>query len=127
MDGVSRDEGKGAGSSDMSLVAEAQHYLACKDVEELVALAVIVWPCAHRSRRPAGGRVDHRGRLAEILRTDRGGRDGTEGLHVLTAVVVEPVNGAARNAEGLPWPDVNSFAVHHPGQQALDPVDRLLV
>ena len=34
----------------------------------------------------------------------RGWRDGAEGLHVLAAVVVEPMNGAARNAEGLPGP-----------------------
>ncbi len=57
-------------------------------------------------RRSAGGRVDHRGGLAEILGTDRGGRNGTEGLHVLAAVVVESVHGAAWNAESLPRPDV---------------------
>ena len=61
-------------------------------------------------RRPAGGRIEHRGRLVKILRTDGGGRDGAEGLHVLAAGVVEPVNGAARNAEGVPRPDVDPFA-----------------
>ncbi len=43
------------------------------------------------------------------------------------AVVVEPVNSAARNAERLPRPDVDLLAVHGPGQHAVDAVDRLLV
>jgi hypothetical protein len=64
----------------------------------------------------AGSDLDHRGRLAKILRPDRGGRDGTEGLHVLAADVVEPVNGAPRNAQGLPWPDVHPLAIHGPSQ-----------
>ena len=46
---------------------------------------------------------------------------------VLAAGVVEPVNGAPRNAQGLPWPDVNRFAVHGPGQHPLDAVDCLFV
>ena len=62
-------------------------------------------------RRPTGRRVDHLGRLAEKLRTDRSWRDHAERLRVLASVVIEPVNGAARNAECLPWPDVNLFSV----------------
>src|SRR5262245_46488552 len=58
-------------------------------------------------RRSAGSRLNHRSGLAEILRTDRRGRDGTEGFHVLASMVVESVNRAARNAESLPWPDVD--------------------
>src|SRR5829696_1761233 len=78
-------------------------------------------------RRATGRRVDHVGSLAEILRTDRGWRDGAERLHVLAAVVVEPVNGAARNAERLPRPDVDRLPVDGPGQHALDTVDRFFV
>ena len=37
------------------------------------------------------------------------------------------MNGAARNAEGLPWPDVDRFAVVGPGRHALEAVDRLFV
>src|SRR2546426_1846408 len=78
-------------------------------------------------RWPTGRRLRHLGNLAEILRTDRGGGDGAKCLHVLAAVVVEPVNGAARNAEGLPRPDVDRSAVDGPGQHALDAVDRFFV
>ena len=78
-------------------------------------------------RRPADRRVDHVGRLAEILRTDRGRRDHAERLRVPRAVVVEAVNGAARNAERLTRPDVNLFSVHSPGEHAVEAVDRLLV
>src|SRR5262249_55216143 len=78
-------------------------------------------------RWPTSRRLHNLGSLAEILRTDRGWRNGTEHLHISAAVVVEPVNGAARNAEGLPWPDVDPFAIYRPGQHPLDAVDRLFV
>src|SRR5579859_322629 len=78
-------------------------------------------------RRATSGRVDHRGGLAEILWADRRGRDGTQGLHVLPAVVVESVNGAAWNAEGLPGPDVDPFAIDGPRQHPLDAVDGFFV
>src|SRR5258708_8387358 len=78
-------------------------------------------------RWPTGRRLHHLGCLAEILRTDRGWCDHAESLHVLAAVVVEAVNGAARNAEGLSRPDVDRFAVDGPGRHALEAVDRLFV
>ncbi len=78
-------------------------------------------------RRPAGRRVDHLGRLAEILRTDRGGCDDTQRLCVFAAVVVEPVNGAPWNAECLLRPDVDWFPIDSPGQHSGDAVNRLLV
>ena len=78
-------------------------------------------------RRTTGRRVDHLGSLAEILRTDRGWRDHAERLHVLASIVIEPVNGASRNAERLSRPDVDLFSVDSPGQYAVDTVDRLLV
>ena len=78
-------------------------------------------------RRPAGRCVDHLGGVAEILWPDRGRRDQAEHLHVLAAVVVEAVNGAARNAERLSRPDVEALAVHSPGQHPFDAVDRFFV
>src|SRR5262245_50135373 len=51
MDSLSRDEGEGAGSGRVRLIADAQHQLAFEDVEELVTLAVIVRPCANRPWR----------------------------------------------------------------------------
>src|SRR5690242_16930452 len=53
-------------------------------------------------RRPAGRCLDYLGSLAEILWTERRRRDHAKRLHVPAAVVVEPVDGAARNAERLP-------------------------
>src|SRR6516164_3005747 len=78
-------------------------------------------------RRSAGGSVDHRGGLTEILWTDCGGRNDTEGRYVLAPVIVESVNRAARNAEGLPWPDVDAVAVDGPRQHSRDAVDGLFV
>jgi hypothetical protein len=49
-------------------------------------------------RRTPGRRVDHLSRLAEILRTYRGGRDYAKHLHILASVIIKSVNGAARNA-----------------------------
>src|SRR4030095_14817860 len=57
----------------------------------------------------------------------RGGGAEAERLHVLAAVVVESVNGAARNAERLSRPDVDGCPVNSPRQHTGDPVDRLLV
>ena len=67
-------------------------------------------------RRAAGRRVDHGGGLTKKRRTDRGGRNGAEDLHVLVAVVVESVNRAVWNAERLSRPDVDPGAVDGPGQ-----------
>src|SRR5205085_4888540 len=78
-------------------------------------------------RRPASCCGDQLGSLAEILGTDRGWSDGTERLRVVAAVVVEPMNGAARNAEGLARTNVHAVSVDGPGQHALDPVNGLFV
>jgi hypothetical protein len=45
------DKGEGAGSSGVSLVADAQHHLTFENVEELVAPAVIVRSRPHGPRR----------------------------------------------------------------------------
>ena len=78
-------------------------------------------------RRPTGRRADYLGSLAEIRWTYGGWRDHAECLHVLAAVVVEPVNGAARNAERLPRPDLDGCSVDGPGRHALEAIDRLFV
>ncbi len=49
-------------------------------------------------RRATGRRVDHLGSLAKILWTYGGWRDHAECLHVLGSVILEPVDGASRNA-----------------------------
>jgi hypothetical protein len=49
-------------------------------------------------RRPTGSRVDHLSSLAKILRAYRGWRDHAKRLCILASVVIEPVNGASRNA-----------------------------
>lgn len=77
-------------------------------------------------RRTAGRRVDHLCSFAEKLRTYRGGRDHAERLYVLDSVVIEPVSGTSRNAQCLPWPDVNLFSVHGLGQHSVDAIDGLL-
>ena len=78
-------------------------------------------------RGPTRRRVHHLGRLAKILRTQRGRRDDAERLHVLAAVVVESVNSTARNTERLSRPDVDRCPVNSPGQHTGDAVNRLLV
>src|SRR5690348_16392182 len=78
-------------------------------------------------RRPAGRRVDHLGGFTKILRTNCGRRDHAEPFRVLAAVVVEPVNGAARNAERLPGLDFELFSVDRKCQHSVDDVDRLFV
>src|ERR1700722_17004228 len=78
-------------------------------------------------RRTTGRRVDHLGSLAEKLRTYCGWCDHAQRLHVLGSVVIEPVNGAARNAECLARPNVDLFPVNSPAQDAVDTIGRLLV
>src|ERR1700730_8872329 len=78
-------------------------------------------------RRTTGRRVGHLGALAEKRGTDRGGRDYAEGLHLPASIVIEPVNGAARNAERLPGPNLDWFSIDSPGQHSVDAVNRLLV
>ncbi len=67
-------------------------------------------------RRTTGRRSDHLRRFAEVLRVDGRGRHGAEHLHVSRTVVIEPVNGAPRNAERLPRPHIDQLAVNGPGQ-----------
>ena len=80
-----------------------------------------------RSGGPPAAALITSASLAEILRTYRGWRDHAECLRVLASVVIEPVNGAPRNAKCLPRPDVDLFSVDSPGQNSVDTVDRLLV
>jgi hypothetical protein len=43
------------------------------------------------------------------------------------SIIIEPVNGPARNAECLPRPDFNWFSVHGPCQHSFEAVDCLFV
>src|SRR5215472_12562183 len=52
-----------------------------------------------RSGGPSVAELNHLGGFAEVLRADGGWRDHTQRLRSPAAVVIEPVNGAPRNAE----------------------------
>ena len=62
-------------------------------------------------RRPTGRRVDHLGRLAEILRAYSGWSDDAQRLGVLTAVVVEPVNGTRTSGALIRPLDIAALAI----------------
>src|SRR5215472_2783884 len=78
-------------------------------------------------RRTTCRRVDHLGRFAKKLRTYRGWSNRADRLHILASIVIEPVNGSARNAERLPRPNVDLLSVDSPGQHSGDSIDRLFV
>src|SRR5579862_2303778 len=78
-------------------------------------------------RRTSGRCVDHFSRLPKILWTYGCWRDHAERLHVPRSVILEPVDGATRNAQRLARPHVDLFSVDSPGQRAVDTVDCLLV
>jgi len=78
-------------------------------------------------RRTTGHRVEDLSSFAEILRTNRRWRNYAERLHVLCPVVIEAVNGAARNTECLPGLNVDLLSVDSPSQYSIDAVDRLFV
>ena len=50
-----------------------------------------------------------------------------ERLRVAASMVIEPVNGAARNAERLARPDIDWLSVNRPGQHSVDAVNCLLI
>src|SRR4051794_9376959 len=78
-------------------------------------------------RWSTGRRVNHLGRLTEVLRTNRAWWDHAERFYILASVIIEPVNGAPRDAECLPRPNLDLFAVDSPGQHPGDAVDRLFI
>ena len=89
-------------------------------------------PLHHGSDRREIGRasdrgVDDRRDVAEVVRPEDPWSDDGEGLGVDVPVVVEVVNDSARDAERLARTDVGLASVEGPGQDALQPVDRLLV
>ena len=77
-------------------------------------------------RWPAARCVDHRGCIAEKLRSNRRRRHQTEYRRVPGGVVIELVNRASGNAERLSWSDVDWVTIHGPGQHAFYAVDRFL-
>ena len=77
--------------------------------------------------RAAGSCIDRLGALAEILSTYRRWRDNAERLYILASIVIEPVNGASRNTQRLPRPDLDLLSIDSPRQYSIDTVYRLLV
>jgi hypothetical protein len=65
------------------------------------------------------------GHLDAVRRRTTGG--GVDDLCVLIAMVVEPMNGAAWNAQGLPGPDLDWCAINGLRQNCLDTVDGFFV
>ena len=77
--------------------------------------------------RPSGGGIEHCTDLTEVIGAEHARRDDRERDGVDVAGVVEAVDGAARDADGLAGADVDRSTFDRPGQDALEPVDRLLV
>src|SRR5436305_4031978 len=76
--------------------------------------------------RTAATRRQHLMDLGEVVGThDPGGRDRQE-LRVLSASVLESVDGAPGDAEGIADTDLDGAAVNGPRGDTLEPVDRLL-
>ena len=65
--------------------------------------------------------------LAEVVGVEDAGSDDRECPGVGIAGVVEVVDCATRDAENLAGADIGRRALDRPGQDALEPVDRLLV
>ena len=78
-------------------------------------------------RRASGRGVNYLGRFPKILWTYRCWCDQAQCLRVVDSVVIEPVNGAVRDAKRLSRLDVDLFPSHGPRQYSVDAVDRLLV
>src|SRR5579864_923754 len=78
-------------------------------------------------RQTAGRCVDYLGRLAEILGAYCSWRNHAERLYVLDSVVIESVNGAARDAKCLSGPDIDLFSVHCPGCHSFNTVDSFFI
>src|SRR5690348_5309723 len=60
--------------------------------------------------------------FAEILWADCGRRDNAERLRIRIRVVIEAMNGAARNAERFPMPDIDCSSFDGPCQGPFDAV-----
>jgi len=81
----------------------------------------------HAVGRAASGGTDDFGRFAEVRGThDRRG-DDAELFHILAAEVVKAMGRAAGDAQRRAGTHLDGRAVHRPGQDALDPVEDLLV
>ena len=86
----------------------------------------------HRCDRSEVGRAADRGvddgrHLAEVLGAEEARSDDRERRRVDVPSVVERVDDVAGDKESLAGPDLGRRAVDRPGQDALEPVDRLLV
>ena len=93
-----------------------RHAMTPKDLRHLRAV-----------KGAASGGTEYFGSFADV----RGahycrGYDG-ELFHILAAEVIEAVHGAAGNAQRLAGTNLDGRSVNRPGQDALDPVEDLLV
>src|SRR5215472_14180308 len=70
-------------------------------------------------RRAIANRVDYLGGFAEILWTYRCWCDQAQCLRVVDSIVIEPVNGAVRDAKRLSRLDVDLFPSHGPRQYSV--------
>jgi len=73
------------------------------------------------------GRIDHCRRLAKVGGPDGGRCDNAEGLGILGAKIVEPMNSPTGNTEGLPGPYGDRLAINGPGEDTLSPIDGLFI
>src|SRR5215212_1867543 len=71
--------------------------------------------------------LDDGGHLAEVVRAEDARADDREHRRVDLMVVVEAVDGSARDAQPLAPAYIGLFPIDRPGPHALKPVDRLLV
>jgi len=65
-------------------------------------------------------RVHHCGDLAEILRTNGSRSDHTQDLYIPAPVVVETVNGAARDAECLSRANIDFLCAKRPARHSFN-------
>ena len=78
-------------------------------------------------RRAAGCRPEHLERLAEILGSDGCGGDHAQCFRVLSTVIVEPMNRAARDTQRLSRSNVNRFPVDRPRQGTFEAINGFFV
>ena len=85
--------------------------------------------CSDRSRvgRAAGGGIEDRGDLAEVVGAEDAGGDDRQRLRAELADVGELVDCPAGDAEHLAGADLVRVALDRPDERALEAVDRLLV
>src|SRR5438445_6053328 len=80
-----------------------------------------------RVRWPSRGGIHDLAGFPKVGWTHDRRSDYRQLLRILRTKVVEAMDGAARDADGLAGPDLDGLAIDGPGHHTLDPVQRLLV